>query len=81
MASNMRNTGFEEEEEDEDDELESGPGDRAVRERAERMRQRQEALPARLELTRSVTLGAGSVALVTYDASGRRLVLVGDSLR
>jgi hypothetical protein len=68
----------EEIEEEEDDEPESGPRDRAVRERAERRRERQEALPARLELARSVTLAAGSVALVTYDPSGRRLVLVGD---
>ncbi len=30
----------------------------------------------RLELKRSVTLGPGSVVLVSYDRSGRRLVLV-----
>ena len=61
---------------EEEEEEESGPGDLALREREERRRERQEALPARLELTRSVTLDTGSVALVTYDASGRRLVLV-----
>jgi hypothetical protein len=55
---------------------ESGPRDRAAREREERMRERQEALPPRLELARSVTLAPGAVALVTYDASGRRLVMV-----
>ena len=71
----------EEAEDDEDDEPESGPGDLAVRERAERRRERQEALPARLELTRSVTLAPGSVGLVTYDPSGRRLVLVTGSVR
>ena len=60
----------------EDEEPGSGPGDRAARERAERRRERQEALPARLELTRSVTLEARSVAMVTYDPSGRRLLLV-----
>ena len=63
-------------EDDEDEEPESGPGDRAVRERAERRRERQEALPARLELARSVSLEAGSAALITYDPSGRRLVLM-----
>lgn len=60
----------------EDEEPGSGPGDRAARERAERRRERQEGLPARLELTRSVTLEARSVAMVTYDPSGRRLLLV-----
>ncbi len=64
------------EDDEDDDERESGPGDRAVREREERRREQQEALPARLELARPVTLEAGSVALVTYDPSGRRLVLV-----
>ena len=58
----------------EDEEPGSGPGDRAARERAERRRERQEGLPARLELTRSVTLEARSVAMVTYDPSGRRLL-------
>jgi hypothetical protein len=61
---------------EEGDSPESGPRDRAVREREERMRERQEALPPRLELARSVTLAPGAVALVTYDASGRRLVMV-----
>lgn len=66
----------EEAEDHEDEAPESGPGDRAARERAERSRERREALPARLELARSVTLEAGSVAMVTYDPSGRRLALV-----
>ena len=65
-----------EEDEDDTEEPESGPGDRAVRERAERRRERQEALPARLELTRSLDLKPGAVVLVTYDPSGRRLLLV-----
>ena len=59
-----------------DEEQGSAPGDRSARERAERRRERQEGLPARLELTRSVTLEARSVAMVTYDPSGRRLLLV-----
>jgi hypothetical protein len=74
-----------EEDEDEaaeDDEApESGPRDRAKREREERRRERQEALPARLELTRAVTLAPGSVVLVTYDPSRRRLVLLTGSSR
>jgi hypothetical protein len=61
------------------------PGERAIAVEIERIEaieedveeDVEEALPARLELTRSVTLAAESVALVTYDASGRQLVLVG----
>ena len=64
------------EDDDEDAEPESGPGDRAAREREERRRERLEALPSRLELAQPVTLEAGSVALVTYDPTGRRLVLL-----
>lgn len=33
------------------------------------------AVPDRLELSRTVSLGAGDVALVTYDATARRLVV------
>jgi hypothetical protein len=66
----------EDEDEQEDEAPDSGPRDRAVREREERSRERQEALPPRLELARPVTLAPGSVALVTYDASSRRLVLL-----
>lgn len=54
----------------------SGPRDRAAREREERRRERQEALPARLDLARSVTLRPGEVVLITYDASRRRLVVI-----
>ena len=71
-----------EEDAEEGEAPESGPRDRAVREREERMRERQEALPPRLELSRSVTVKPGAVVLVTYDASGRRLVLLeGDGRR
>jgi hypothetical protein len=66
----------EDEGDDDDDAPDSGPRDRAVREREERSRERQEALPPRLELARPVTLEPGAVALVTYDASVRRLVLL-----
>jgi len=71
-----------EEDLDDDDEApESGPRDRGEREREERQRERQEALPARLELTRSVALAPGSVVLVTYEPSRRRLVLLTGSGR
>ena len=61
---------------DEDEAPDEGPRDRMVREQEERMRERREALPARLELAQPVTLAPGAVALVTYDASTRRLVLL-----
>ena len=54
--------------------------DRGVRERQERKRQRQEALPARLALDTVVTVGQGQVVLVTYDWEGRRLVAVGSAV-
>jgi hypothetical protein len=57
------------------------PQDRGVREREERRRERQEALPARLVLDTSVTLAPGAVVLITYDPSGRRLVALTDSRR
>ena len=66
---------------DDDDAPESGPRDRGEREREERQRERQEALPARLELTRTVALAPGSVVLVTYEPSRRRLVLLTGSGR
>ncbi len=66
----------EDEEPDEDEQPDSAILDRGVREREERRRQQQDALPARLELERSVTLGPGSVGLISYDPSARRLVLV-----
>jgi hypothetical protein len=50
---------------------------RAVREREERKRQRQEALPPRLALDTTLTLEPGEVVLVTYDRGVRRLVAVG----
>jgi hypothetical protein len=74
----------EEEESDHDDdhdEEDSGPGDRAVRGREERRRRRLEALPARLELTRSLRLEPGAVVLVTYEPSRRELLLVTDPRR
>ena len=55
--------------------------DRGVREREERKRQRQEALPARLALDTTLTVGRGEVVLVTYDRGVRRLVVVGGSRR
>lgn len=66
---------------EEGDTPEAGPRDRTVREREERMRERQEALPPRLDLARSVTLAPGAVALITYDASRRRLVMRGAGTR
>jgi hypothetical protein len=53
--------------------------DRGVREREERERQRQEALPARLALDTTLTVGRGEVILVTYDRGVRRLVVVDGS--
>ena len=53
--------------------------DRGVREREERKRQRQEALPARLALDTTLTVGRGEVVLVTYDRGVRRLVVVDGS--
>jgi len=68
---------------DDEPEPEMSPGavprDRGVREREERRRERQEALPARLVLDTSVTLAPGAVVLITYDPSGRRLVALTDS--
>ncbi len=65
---------------DEDAEESSGlESDRGVREREERKRQRQEALPPRLSLDTTVTVGRGEVVLVTYDRGVRRLVMVGGS--
>jgi hypothetical protein len=75
------------EEPDDEVEVEAGPGerhdddarppaappDRGDREREERRRQRQEALPPRLELDTTVPLEAGRVLLVTYDPAARRL--------
>ena len=55
--------------------------DRGVREREERRRQRQEALPARLALDTTLTVGRGEVVLVTYDRGARRLIVVGGSRR
>lgn len=57
------------------------PLDRGAREREERRRQRQEALPAALSLDTSVTLAPGAVLLVTYDPSLRRLVARSGSAR
>jgi hypothetical protein len=66
------------EEDQEDAEAQEGVElDRAVREREERRRQRQEALPARLALDTTLTLEPGEVVLVTYDRGRRRLVAVG----
>jgi hypothetical protein len=62
------------------DEEEGVEQDRGVRERQERKRQRQEALPARLALDTVVTVGQGQVVLVTYDWEGRRLVAVGSAV-
>jgi hypothetical protein len=53
--------------------------DRGVREREERKRQRQEALPARLALDTTLTVGRGEVVLVTYDRGVRRLVVIDGS--
>jgi hypothetical protein len=50
-------------------------GGREGRERAERARGRREALPPALTLGGDVLFAAGEVALVSYDADARRLVL------
>lgn len=55
---------------------EAGPLDRARRERDERRRQREEMLPAALELDTVLRMPPHGVVLVTYDASRRRLLAV-----
>ena len=58
---------------DDDSRSPAAPPDRGYREREERRRQRQEALPPLLELDTTVSLEAGRVLLVTYDPAARRL--------
>ncbi len=48
--------------------------DRPVREAEERARRQAEAVPAQLESSWSVTLGARRVVLITYDPDQRKLV-------
>jgi len=69
------------EEDGEQEAAEPGPAplDRRLREREERRRQRQEALPPRLLLDTRLRLSPGGVALVTYEPTGRRLVVLTDS--
>lgn len=67
------------EDRDETDEGEDVELDRGVREREERRRQREEALPARLALDTTLMLEPGEVVLITYDRGARRLVAVGRS--
>jgi len=50
--------------------------DREHRERDERRRRREEAVPARLELRDTVDLQPREVMLVTYEPQARRLVIV-----
>jgi len=49
-------------------------GEREGREREERVRRAGEAIPARLSLDTTITLGAGRVVLITYDGARRTLV-------
>jgi hypothetical protein len=67
------------EDRDDTDDEEGLEPDRSVREREERKRQRQEALPSRLALDTTLTVGPGDVVLITYDRGARRLVAVGGS--
>jgi hypothetical protein len=50
--------------------------DREHRERDERRRRREEAVPTRLELRTTIDLGPREVVLVTYEPDGRQLVTV-----
>jgi hypothetical protein len=54
----------------------AAPASRARRERDERRRQRQEALPAALSLDTTMQIPEGGVVMVTYDATRRRLVAI-----
>lgn len=53
------------------------PADRADARERERLGERESAAPPRLALARRVTLERDHIALVTYDAEQRRLVLKG----
>lgn len=57
------------------------PGSRDAREREERARARREALPPVLAFDTTLALGAGAVALVTYDPDRKRLVLLDGGAR
>ncbi len=54
----------------------AAPASRARRERDERRRQRQEALPASLSLDTTLQIPEGGVVMVTYDPTRRRLVAI-----
>ncbi len=58
---------------DEDEPSDDLMGDRAPREREERRRRRQEAVPAELRLEVDASLRAGEVLLLTYDPESREL--------
>lgn len=67
-----------------DDTLRAGdqPPARAMREREERHRRREESIPAELSLDVNVSLEPREVMLVSYDQRNRRLISVtGDSTR
>lgn len=61
----------------ESDDTATAPLDRSRREREERRRELLERLPPSLRLDTALALGPGEVVVVTYDPTGRRLLVVG----
>lgn len=67
--------GEEDEHDDDDDDDRGISAERTVREREERRRRERTALPARVELDTTLTIGAGRVAVITFDPGRRRFVV------
>ena len=64
-------------EDDEHDDDDRGiSAERTDRERDERRRRERTALPARVEMDTTLTIGAGRVAVITFDPGRREFVVV-----
>ena len=60
---------------DDDDDDRGISAERGDRERTERRRRERTALPAKVTLDTTLAIGAGRVAVITFDPAGRRFVV------
>ena len=68
--------GEDDEHDDDDDDDRGISAERTDRERDERRRRERTALPARVEMDTTLTIGAGRVAVITFDPGRREFVVV-----